>query len=102
MTYIPYQPADEAHKKRERAKARELRKSSWWKQKLAQGVCYYCEQKFSAEELTMDHKVPVARGGLSTRSKVVISCKSCNTEKKSLTPAELIMENLKSKDDSEE
>jgi hypothetical protein len=28
--------------KREKDKARELRRSRWWQNRLAQGVCYYC------------------------------------------------------------
>ena len=89
-----YESAPESHKKKERAKAKELRKSQWWKQLLAKGNCYYCEQHFSAEELTMDHKVPVARGGKSTKGNVVVACKDCNTNKKHLTPAEQILNSL--------
>ena len=85
---------DDAHVKRERQKARELRNSSWWKNLLAQGICHYCQQKFPAEELTMDHIVPVARGGKSTRGNIVPCCKECNSEKKYLTPAEIIMKEL--------
>lgn len=87
-----YISASEGHKKKERQKARELRKTSWWKQKLAAGICYYCEKNVGREGLTMDHKVPVARGGTSTKGNVVVACKECNTLKKHKTPAELILE----------
>ncbi|MDD4817537.1 MAG: HNH endonuclease [Victivallaceae bacterium] len=76
---------------REREKARELRASTWWKNLLARGVCHYCGGKFPPEELTMDHIVPVARGGKSTRGNVVPCCKECNNRKKYLTPAEMIL-----------
>ena len=33
---------DPAHVKRERAKARELRATDWWRAQLAKGVCHYC------------------------------------------------------------
>lgn len=89
-----YSPASEAHKKRERQKARDLRQSQWWKLKLAQGLCYYCEQKFAAKDLTMDHKIPVARGGKSSKGNVVVACKTCNTEKRHFTPAEQILNSL--------
>jgi 5-methylcytosine-specific restriction endonuclease McrA len=82
---------DDKHIKKERAKARELRRSQWWKQKLARGLCHYCENTFNREDLTMDHKVPVARGGTSSRGNVVVACKDCNSEKKYLTPAEMIL-----------
>ena len=74
--------------KRERYKARLLRDSQWWKRRLAKGVCYYCRKTFPAKELTMDHIVPVARGGKSTKGNVVPACKECNTAKKQLLPME--------------
>ncbi|HQO74272.1 MAG TPA: HNH endonuclease, partial [Candidatus Marinimicrobia bacterium] len=58
---------DEKHIAREKAKARELRQSNWWKQKIAAGICYYCGKKFKPQELTMDHIVPIARGGKSIK-----------------------------------
>ncbi len=85
---------DDAHVKREREKARELRKSSWWKNQLAAGVCHYCGEHFSVEELTMDHIVPVARGGKSNKGNIVPCCKECNNEKKYLTPAEMILRRM--------
>lgn len=89
-----YIPASSEHIQRERRKARELRNSQWWRQRVGQGVCYYCENRFSKEELTMDHIIPVARGGKSTKGNVVVACKVCNTEKKHLTPAEMRMREL--------
>lgn len=75
--------ADEADIKREKEKARELRSSQWWKRQVAKGVCHYCGDRFSAKELTMDHIVPVSKGGKTTKGNVVPCCKTCNTEKKS-------------------
>ena len=86
--------SDANHIKRERERARELRNSDWWKNMLAKGECYYCHQKFPPEELTMDHIVPVARGGKSTRGNIAPCCKECNNRKKYLTPAEMIMRQL--------
>jgi 5-methylcytosine-specific restriction endonuclease McrA len=39
----------------------------------------------------MDHIVPVARGGTSSRGNVAPACKACNNEKKLLTPAEMLL-----------
>ncbi len=91
--------SDPKHIKREREKARILRKSHWWKNILAQGICNYCEERFSPAELTMDHIVPVCRGGKSVKSNILPCCKDCNSEKKYLTPAEIL---LKSMEDSGE
>ena len=45
----------------------------------------------------MDHIVPVARGGKSTRGNIVACCKECNNRKKYLTPAEMIMFEIESR-----
>ena len=94
--YFPYVSEDPKTIAREREKARELRKSSWWKQQLGKGVCYHCEQKFPKEDLTMDHLIPLARGGRSTKKNIVVACKQCNSLKKNLTVAELRLRELKS------
>ena len=74
--------------KRERAKARELRKTPWWKRRCAEGLCYYCGTKVDPKELTMDHIVPVIRGGKSVKGNLVPVCKECNNKKKHLLPME--------------
>jgi 5-methylcytosine-specific restriction endonuclease McrA len=79
---------DEADLTRERQKARELRGSQWWKGRLARGVCHYCGRPFPARELTMDHVVPVSRGGKTTKGNVVPCCKECNNAKKQSLPME--------------
>ena len=85
---------DEAHIKRERNKARELRKTPYFQELFRKGICHYCHQKFPADELTLDHIVPVARGGKSTRGNMVVCCLDCNQQKKFLTPAEMILREL--------
>lgn len=79
---------DEGDLARERQKARALRQTQWWKRRCAKGRCHYCGQRIPAADLTMDHIVPVARGGKSTKGNVVPACKSCNTKKKQLLPME--------------
>jgi 5-methylcytosine-specific restriction endonuclease McrA len=74
--------------RREKEKGRELRKTRWWKNMAARGVCHYCGGTFLPEELTMDHLVPIVRGGKSTRGNVVPACKECNSRKKYLLPIE--------------
>jgi len=81
-------PADEKHIKKEKQKARELKQTQWWKRKKAEGVCYYCKQKFKPNELTMDHIVPIVRGGKTAKGNVVPCCKECNNKKKYMLPIE--------------
>ncbi|MBN1932863.1 MAG: HNH endonuclease [Desulfobacterales bacterium] len=73
---------------RERRKARELRGSQWWKRRCGYGICFYCGQETPPKELTMDHIVPISRGGRTTKSNVVPACKICNNKKKQLLPME--------------
>jgi len=74
--------------RKERQKARDLRQSQWWKKRLAQGRCHYCGVEVAANDLTMDHIVPITRGGRSTRGNCVPACKECNNRKKHLLPIE--------------
>jgi len=80
--------ADHEHVRREKSKARELRRTQWWKNLRGRGVCQYCRERIPARELTMDHIVPLIRGGCSSRSNVVPCCKDCNSRKKQLLPVE--------------
>ncbi|HEV8309373.1 MAG TPA: HNH endonuclease signature motif containing protein [Methylomirabilota bacterium] len=81
-------PVTAAEIAREKEKARRLRASPWWKRRLARGRCEYCREAARAGELTMDHRVPLVRGGRSTKGNVVAACKACNTAKKYLLPME--------------
>jgi len=80
--------ATEEAVKKEKIKARQLRKSPWWKRKCAEGVCYFCGRNIRPKELTMEHVVPLMRGGKSSKGNVVPACKECNTRKKYLLPIE--------------
>jgi len=86
---------DPARIKAERAKARDLKKSTWWQRQLQAGLCHYCGKKFKAAALTMDHVVPLARGGLSTPGNLVPACHGCNRDKKLETPAEKLLTALR-------
>jgi 5-methylcytosine-specific restriction endonuclease McrA len=79
---------DDAAIRAERQKARQLRQSQWWKRRIAKGLCHYCKRPTPPAELTMDHQVPLARGGRSTKGNLVPCCKTCNNKKKQLLPME--------------
>ena len=80
---------DEDSIRAERQKARALRKSRWWQQKTAAGICHYCNRKVAVKELTMDHVIPLSRGGRSSKGNLVPCCKACNTAKKDGMPVEI-------------
>jgi 5-methylcytosine-specific restriction enzyme A len=79
---------DDAELRREKAKARALRASAWWKRRLGRERCGYCGRPTPARELTMDHRVPLVRGGRSVRSNLIPACRACNAAKKYLLPVE--------------
>jgi 5-methylcytosine-specific restriction enzyme A len=74
--------------RREKEKASTLRKTQWWQRQVGKGICHYCGDSVPPRDLTMDHIVPIIRGGRSTRGNVVPACKSCNNRKKYLLPVE--------------
>ena len=81
-------PVDDQFVERERRRAKLLKASAWWKNCLGRGVCAYCGQRVHPKALTMDHKIPIIRGGESTRSNCVPACLECNKNKQNL-PAEV-------------
>ncbi|MHC1730271.1 MAG: HNH endonuclease [Syntrophobacteraceae bacterium] len=74
--------------RKEKEKARDLRRSQWWKRRISRGICHYCQRNIPPAELTMDHIVPLIRGGKSSRGNAVPACKECNSRKKYLLPIE--------------
>lgn len=89
---------EESNYRKEKAQARKLRQSQWWQKKISEGICHYCGGKFDFKNMTMDHIVPISRGGKSAKGNIVPSCKKCNTNKKYYTPAELILKDQLGKD----
>lgn len=56
-----------------------LTNSEWLKILSNQaGKCYYCG---STDRITMDHVIPLCRGGGHHASNIVAACKSCNSSK---------------------
>ncbi len=94
--------AVQRHIKLERDKAKKLRKSSWWETQIQDGLCHFCQQTVGADNLTMDHLVPLARGGKSTRGNIVPACLTCNKKKQLATPVESLLDQLKTAQDKED
>ncbi len=89
-----FQAASREHIQKEREKARELKRSQWWRNQLGPGLCHHCGGKFPKSELNMDHLIPLARGGKTSKKNVVVSCRPCNIQKKYLTSAELTLQEM--------
>lgn len=50
-------------------------------------ACRYCG---AAEDLTIDHRVPIASGGTNRRSNLVTACQPCNLAKGCMPEADFI------------
>jgi len=86
--------ASAAHQARERKKARELKATAWWKNQKGRGKCYHCHKRISPRDLTLDHVIPIARGGVTNKKNCVPSCKECNSSRKYFLPSELALKKL--------
>ncbi|WP_310582091.1 HNH endonuclease [Deinococcus sp.] len=60
-----------------------------WKQKLTQfaGRCHWCGMPMGSI-VTMDHVIPLSRGGAHSLENVVAACSSCNSSKNDKLPHE--------------
>lgn len=50
--------------------------------------CFYCGKVLSNRLATVDHKIPMSRGGTNTRENIVAACSKCNNDKESMTVEE--------------
>lgn len=53
-----------------------------------QHTCQYCGRRRGANELTLDHVVPVVQGGTKSWENIVSACIQCNQKKGGRTPHE--------------
>jgi 5-methylcytosine-specific restriction endonuclease McrA len=50
-------------------------------------TCQYCSTQFPRNELTLDHVLPISKGGRTSWDNIVAACNPCNSRKgNSLTP----------------
>ncbi|MGO8753162.1 MAG: HNH endonuclease [Thermoguttaceae bacterium] len=49
-------------------------------------TCQYCGSQPGTEELTVDHVIPRAQGGVSSWTNCVLACVACNKRKADRTP----------------
>ena len=55
-------------------------------------TCQYCGARPGTNELTIDHVLPRAQGGLTTWENCVLACVACNARKANRTPEQVGME----------
>lgn len=57
--------------------------------------CQYCETELNESNETLDHVLPVSRGGKHEWTNLVACCRKCNAHKANRTPEEAKMQLLK-------
>jgi len=50
--------------------------------------CYYCKNDTPPKQRTMEHKQPISRGGLHSKSNITMACIGCNASKQNKTEEE--------------
>ena len=56
-----------------------------------ENLCQYCRLRVPERDLTLDHVIPVVRGGRKNWENIVAACKGCNQKKGDRTPEEARM-----------
>lgn len=68
--------------RRVRAAAGGCTKQQWlWRVEFHGWRCLYCAAPLISTTLTMDHRIPIARGGSNWPANLVPACRSCNSRK---------------------
>jgi 5-methylcytosine-specific restriction endonuclease McrA len=52
-------------------------------------ACYLCDTRLDGRRITIDHVIPLARGGTHTLDNLRVACRSCNSRKHTRAIAEL-------------
>ena len=53
--------------------------------------CPWCGGRLALENATIDHVIPLARGGTNYEGNLVPCCKSCNSSKQDRLPIEFML-----------
>ncbi len=54
------------------------------------GVCHYCGRVIPEDQWSIDHRIPICRGGANHLSNKVGCCQKCNSDKSNLTETEFL------------
>ena len=57
---------------------------------LAERICAWCDKETTEDQRTIDHVVPLDKGGLHDPINLVMACKSCNSSKRNKDAREFI------------
>jgi 5-methylcytosine-specific restriction endonuclease McrA len=54
------------------------------------GICFYCPADISGGKHTIDHFIPLSRGGSNWPSNIRMACVNCNSMKGDMLPKEFL------------
>ena len=70
--------------------AKQPRKKGYFKEKQRllkrSDRCHWCDEKLSIKTATLDHKVPLSKGGLNNFNNYVLACYDCNQKRGNVMP----------------
>lgn len=52
--------------------------------------CFFCHKYLFSKDATLEHKIPILRGGTNDESNLCVSCTRCNNEKGAMTVDEYL------------
>lgn len=53
-------------------------------------ICHYCGAEVSEKDKTIDHKIPISKGGTNAVENLCVCCRKCNSAKHDKTEAEYL------------
>lgn len=71
-------------RKGKKKRCEHMRRRQWLVRALvtrSRGQCRYCGKAVGRDQITIDHIVPTASGGLDRLDNLVLACARCNREK---------------------
>ena len=55
-----------------------IKKRMFARRKFYPPFCYWCHKSLTLKTATIDHKIPLFRGGLDNENNMVLACEPCN------------------------
>jgi 5-methylcytosine-specific restriction protein A len=58
-----------------------------WKKQLFENIksCFWCNKELTLETATVEHKIPLSKGGSNRNDNITLACRECNAKRKNNT-----------------
>lgn len=81
---LPYTRSRTAGRGHARSRKRKIFNAAYLAVGMKNIPCIFCEYSLSFNEATIEHIIPISKGGTNAMENLTISCKSCNNNRKSM------------------